>query len=96
MTTKRFTRPVSIYIGLGFPRDVETVQEAREVLHEWSGARGPAYTAALLACQSALAGELAIEDARRAFETFASTIGIIAPDALSETAARAAEDWLAA
>ncbi|TWG93788.1 uncharacterized protein DUF982 [Mesorhizobium sp. J18] len=94
MTT--FTRPVSIFVGLGFPRDVETVQEAWEVLHEWNGARGPTYAAALLACRSALAGKLTTKKARDAFVAFAKAAGILAPDALETATTRAAQDWLAA
>jgi hypothetical protein len=96
MDADRFAQPVSIFIGLGFPHDVESASEAYRVLNEWTGGRGPAHTFALDICRAAMAGQDKPENARLAFEAFARSRGILAPDALVETASRAAEEWLAA
>lgn len=94
MHVSRFTQPVSIFVGLGFAREIETVGQAFEMLNEWTGARGPAYATALGVCRKALEDGGDIETARFAFETFASSRGILAPDALVLAARQAADEWL--
>lgn len=96
MTTKRFDQPVAIFVGLGFPHDVDNVWEAYGLLVEWNGKRGPTHVMALNACRGALSNEADVEAARIAFVAFARSRGILAPDALAKAAARAAEEWLAA
>lgn len=92
---KPFAKPVSIFVGLGFPRDVETVEEAFEILNEWVGSRSPTHEQALAAARTALTeGNVAV--ARLAFEAFARKTGILAPDALELAAAKAADEWLTA
>ncbi|MGX5841134.1 DUF982 domain-containing protein [Mesorhizobium sp. ArgA1] len=88
---KLFSTPVSVFVGLGFPSDISSVAEACSLLDEWTGSRSPAYAATLAVCRSALRGERDIESARVAFETFARSRGILAPDALEMAASRAAE-----
>ncbi|TIT72394.1 MAG: DUF982 domain-containing protein [Mesorhizobium sp.] len=95
MTDQRFSKPVSIFVGMGFPVEVRSVLDARQVLDEWSGSRGPTFAAALAACQSALVSDQDVEAARVLFEAFARSRGILAPDAIEIAAARMAEDWLA-
>ena len=92
---KPFTKPVSIFVGLGFPRDVETVDEAFEILTEWVGSRSPAHEQALAATHTALT-DGNVSAARLAFEAFARKTGILAPDALELAAAKAADEWLTA
>ncbi|RWD50010.1 MAG: DUF982 domain-containing protein [Mesorhizobium sp.] len=96
MVDHSFSKPVSIFVGMGFPLEVRSVLEARQVLDEWSGSRSPAYAAAFAACQSALVGEQDVEAVRVSFEAFARSRGILAPDAMELAAARMAEDWLTA
>ncbi|MBZ9872316.1 DUF982 domain-containing protein [Mesorhizobium sp. BR1-1-9] len=96
MADKRFSQPVSIFVGMGFAFDIHSVIEACRVLDEWTGSRSPSYAATLAVCQSALRGEREVESARIAFEAFARSRGILAPDALELAAARAADEWLAA
>lgn len=96
MNAQRFVQPVSIFVGVGFPRDIETVTEAFQLLIEWHGSRDMSHAMALDACRAASAGEIDAAAARLAFEEFARTRGILAPDALAEIAQRAAEEWLAA
>jgi hypothetical protein len=96
MTSKRFTQPVSIIVGLGFPREIETVSEAFQVLNEWNGARGPTHATSLNVCRAASAGDVDVEAARVAFEEFARSRSILALDALAMAAERVADEWLGA
>lgn len=96
MNSKRFAQPVSIFVGLGFPRDIETASEAFQVLIEWPGARSPTHTMALNVCRAAATGDVEAATARLAFEAFARARGVLAPEALAETAIRAADEWMAA
>ncbi|TKT75081.1 DUF982 domain-containing protein [Aquamicrobium sp. LC103] len=91
----RFETPVEVYIGLGFPRQVESAREAYEVLMEWPRERrGPAHGAAIEACFAAMGGKHDAESARNAFETFAVARGILAEPALAAAVQDAAEEWL--
>jgi uncharacterized protein DUF982 len=92
--TRRFNRPVAIFVGLGFPREIETVFDAFQALNEWSGARGEAYQVALQSCRDALTDSGDVAHARQMFEAFARDRDILAPDALAASARRHAEDWL--
>jgi hypothetical protein len=97
MSAKRFDRPVSIFVGLGFPRDVETVLDAYQVLTEWPPAsRGPAFEHAFAHCSAALADGADVQSVRTTFEAFARGRGILAPDALAASATAAAREWLGA
>lgn len=96
MGDRRFSHPVSIFIGMGFPYDIESVGDAYVVLNEWPGSRSPTFTAAFGVCKAALAGKKDPESARIAFEAFARARGILAPDALELAVARAAEEWMTA
>jgi hypothetical protein len=86
MTTKPFEQPVSIFVGLGFPHQVDSVLDAYRILSEWHGPRGPAHTAALKACQAALAGDVDPETARGIFVAFARSRGILVPEAVNAAA----------
>lgn len=88
-----FAQPVPIFVGLGFPHDVNSVEEALEVLNEWAGSRGSAHADAFAAVSAAIGGS-SVSAARLAFEAFASKAGILAPDALELAAKKAAEAWL--
>ena len=95
-TQQRFAEPVSIFVGLGFPYDVETAEQAYRVLNEWPGTKSLMHVRALQVCRSAIAGEADIEAARASFEAFARARGILAPDALAEAASDLSKDWLTA
>lgn len=95
MPNARFHQPVSIFVGLGFPREVDSVLEAYKVLTEWpTNSRGPAHALALKTCEAALAGRALVRPVREAFAAFAEDRGILAPQALEATAARLAGEWL--
>jgi len=95
VTTRRFDRSVSIFVGLGFPREVETVLDAYQVLMDWPAtSRSADHELALEICRAALAGETDAEAAREAFEAFARERDILAADALAASARRFARDWV--
>jgi hypothetical protein len=79
----QFDRPLSIFVGLGFPRQVQSVVEAYQLLQDWSEARGPAHAAALKACRAAMAGEIDAETARGVVEGFARHRGILVSDVVA-------------
>lgn len=89
---KRFDRPVSIFVGLGFPRDIDTLLDAFHVLTEWTGSRGADHAQASASCREALAGRIEMSQAREDFETFARNHDILASEALALTAARHARE----
>jgi hypothetical protein len=91
----RFDRPVSIFVGLGFPHDVETVGQAHQLLCEWSiASRGPHHMPALETCKAALAGRAPASSAREALETFARGRGVLASDALRASVSDLVDEWL--
>ena len=75
-----FSKPLSIFVGLGFPREISDTQAAFELLNEMpSHLRGPAHGAALNACRAAMRGELDEEVARGLVRAYAKARGIL-PD----------------
>ncbi len=93
MTDLRFTNPVSIFMGLGFPRDVENVLEAYDVLLEWNGTRDEDHAVAIACCRDAIARVRPAAQARDAFEHFAHNKGILTEDALDRAALTVAQEW---
>jgi hypothetical protein len=92
-----FPQPVSVFVGLGFPREVGDVLEAYKLLNEWpQSSRGPDHLAALHTCAAVLGGHGTVTDARRAFEDFARSRGVLAPEALQRSADLLGREWLAA
>lgn len=92
---QKFSKPVSVFVGFGFPYEVETPLDALRILDEWTGSRGASHTIAKAVCRSAMAGDADIEAARVAFDGFARSRGILAPDALEMAAKQAAAEWVA-
>ena len=77
-----FSKPVSVFVGLGFPREVNDVLEAYKVLNEWpESGRGAAHLMALHTCAAVLGGHGTTLDASEAFKAFAADRGILAPEA---------------
>lgn len=93
MTDLRFNNPVSIFMGLGFPRDVENVLEAYDVLLEWNGSRDGDHAAAIAACRDAIARVRSSAEARDAFQRFAHNKGILSEEALDRAALTVAQEW---
>ncbi|CAM5603382.1 hypothetical protein MAUB1S_10217 [Mycolicibacterium aubagnense] len=93
MTDLRFNNPVSIFMGLGFPRDVDNALEAYDVLLEWNGTRDDDHAAAIASCRDAIARVQPAAKARDAFELFAHNKGILTEEALDRAALTVAQEW---
>ena len=81
MPAKHFEEPVRVWVGLGFPRQLNSVTDAYQLLLEWRG-HSPEQTAALTACKAALADEIDAETARGVFVAFARRKDILIEDGL--------------
>src|SRR5262245_7996207 len=78
MDTKSFRAPVRLRVD-GMLVEVESLREAAAFLDDWpQGRRGPVYACAKKGCEAALTGTIKVEDARKAFESFARITGILA------------------
>ncbi|MBN9243911.1 MAG: DUF982 domain-containing protein [Mesorhizobium sp.] len=93
MKHAQFDQPVSVFIGLGFPREIETVLDAYDVLIEWSGLSDLDRSAAIDVCRKALNGEKSGKDAREAFQRFADGKGILVDDAYRRASTQLAREW---
>ena len=79
MLSQPFERPVRVWVGLGFPRQLNSVVDASQFALEYCG-NGPEQRAAIRACKAALAGDVDAETARSVFVAFAKKKGLIAED----------------
>ncbi|MBB6411546.1 DUF982 domain-containing protein [Mesorhizobium sangaii] len=70
MLAKPFEKPVRVWVGLGFPRQLNTVADAYQFVTEWCG-NSPEQRAAIRACKAALTGDVDAETARGVFVAFA-------------------------
>ncbi|NGN43133.1 DUF982 domain-containing protein [Mesorhizobium sp. CGMCC 1.15528] len=93
MIAHKFDQPLSIFVGLGFPRDVETVLDAYDILLEWNGIPDLDYHGALEVCRKAINDERTAADVREAFENFARNKGILSEEALDRAASSLAREW---
>jgi hypothetical protein len=93
MTTRKFDQPVLVFVGLGFPREVETVLDAYDLLLEWTGIPDLDYHGALEVCRKALNDERTAEDVREALERFAHNRGILSEEAFDRAASNIAREW---
>ena len=82
MKRRTFETPILTIVGLGFVREIRTLEEALAFLTDWRGLRESehAHSIALKAVKSAVAGEIETETARGLVEAFARRAGILAPD----------------
>ena len=88
MRYAQFEKPVTLLVGMGFPRRVESVMDAYVLLQEWPAAgRNGAHAVALNACKAGIAGEIDPETVRATLVTFARRNDILVPDMLSPPAA---------
>lgn len=71
MLAQPFIKPVRIWVGLGFPRRLNTVADAYQFLLDWCGNSPEQKKAALRACKAAIAGDIDANVARGVFVTFA-------------------------
>ncbi|MGB3537495.1 MAG: DUF982 domain-containing protein [Mesorhizobium sp.] len=93
MNQVKFDRSVSVFIGLGFPREIANVVEAYDILIEWKGIRDLDQNGAIEVCRKALNGERTGRDARLAFQKFALNKGILSEEAYSRAAATLRQEW---
>lgn len=77
MFAQPFEKPVFIWVGLGFPRRLNTVADAYQVALEWCG-NSPEQRAAIRACKAALGGDIDAETAKGVFVAFARKKDILA------------------
>jgi len=74
-----FEKPLRILVGLGFPRQIDTVAEAYQCAIE-HGMDSPERRAAIKACRAALAGDIEVETARGIFAAFARKTDLLIED----------------
>jgi hypothetical protein len=79
MQSAVFEHPVTILVGLGYPRQIRSVFEAYQFLTDWSG-NSPEQRAALRACKAALVGDIEPETARGVFVAFADKKDLLVPE----------------
>ena len=79
MLAQPFEKPVRVWVGLGFPRQLNTVVDAYQMLLDWNG-NSPEQRAAIRACKAALAGEVDAETARGVVIAFARKKDILVED----------------
>lgn len=84
MLSKPFEKPVRVWVGLGFPRQLNTVVDAYQFVTDWCG-NSPEQKAAIRACKAALAGDIDAETARGVFVAFARKKDILVEDGVVPT-----------
>ncbi|WP_024586039.1 DUF982 domain-containing protein [Aliihoeflea sp. 2WW] len=81
MLAKPFEKPIRVWVGLGFPRQLNNVADAYQMLMGWCG-NSPEQKAAIRACKAALAGDVDAETARGVFLAFARKKDILVEDGM--------------
>jgi hypothetical protein len=79
MLSKPFENPIRVWVGMGFPRQLNTVVDAYQFATDWCG-NSPEQKAAIRACRAALAGDIDAETARGIFAAFARKKDILIED----------------
>ncbi|CAM5587013.1 hypothetical protein ATER59S_05212 [Aquamicrobium terrae] len=79
MLSQAFEKPVRVWVGLGFPRQLNSVVDAYQFVVDWCG-NSPEQRAAIRACKAALAGEIDAETARGILVRFARKKDILVED----------------
>lgn len=79
MLSQPFEKPVRVWVGLGFPRQLNSVVDAYQFLTDWCG-NSPEQRAAIRACKAALAGDIDAETARGILVRFARKKDILVED----------------
>jgi hypothetical protein len=87
MSAKAFPRPLSVLVGLGFPRRVASVLDACALLDGMPEyAHDEAFDAAMVTCRMAMAGTVTVEEAHDVFAAYARRTGILVDDHVVEFA----------
>ncbi|TPJ50680.1 DUF982 domain-containing protein [Mesorhizobium sp. B2-7-1] len=79
MLSKPFENPIRVWVGMGFPRQLNTVVDAYQFATDWCG-NSPEQKAAIRACRAALVGDIDAETARGIFAAFARKKDILIED----------------
>jgi len=79
MLSKPFEKPIRVWVGMGFPRQINTVVDAFQFANDWCG-NSPEQKAAIRACKAALVGDIDAETARGIFAAFARKKDILIED----------------
>jgi hypothetical protein len=79
MLAKPFETPIRVWVGMGFPRQLNTVVDAYQFANDWCG-NSPEQKAAIRACKAALVGDIDAETARGIFVAFARRKDILIED----------------
>ncbi|TPK80110.1 DUF982 domain-containing protein [Mesorhizobium sp. B2-4-17] len=79
MLSKPFKKPIRVWVGLGFPRQLNTVVDAYQFAMDYCG-NSPEQRAAIRACNAALTGDIDAETARGVFVAFAEKKGLVADE----------------
>lgn len=82
MFAEPFDKPIRVWVGLGFPRQLNTVADAYQFAADWCG-NSPEQKAAMRACKAALVGEIDAETARGVFVAFARKKDILVQDGIA-------------
>ncbi len=95
MIDTAFERPLVLFVGLGFPHQLDSAEEAFQLLCELPAREhGPAHSAALRACRAAMEGRIDPETARGIVAAYARARGMLAEEALAPAAIEAKRDLL--
>lgn len=79
MLSRHFDRPVKVWVGLGFVREIATVFDAYQFARDWWG-NSPEQRAAIRACKAALTGDIDPETARGVFMALLRRKDMLAED----------------
>jgi hypothetical protein len=79
MLSQPFEEPVQVWVGLGFPRQINSVVDAYQFALDYCG-NSPEQKAAIRVCKAALAGEVDAKTARGVFIAFAKKKGLMIDD----------------
>ncbi|MER8445258.1 DUF982 domain-containing protein [Mesorhizobium sp. M1066] len=90
MNRGQFEEPVTLLVGMGFPRKIDSVMEAYALLQDWpSAGRNGAHAVALNACKAGIVGEIDPETVRATLVSFARRHDILVPDMVTPLATAA-------
>jgi hypothetical protein len=97
MIDTAFERPLVLFVGLGFPHQLNDAGEAFQLLSELPPRdHGAAHAAALAACRAAMQGSVDPETARGIVAAYARARGMLANETLAPAAMEAKHDLLGA
>lgn len=78
---KRFDKPVTLLVGLGFPARIESVPDAYALLQDWPyTGRNASFEVALNACRAGMAGAVEPETVAAALAEFGRRYDILIND----------------